>query len=808
MAKDAHDVAAVATRAGTSGVPRSTAMVRPRRLAPRWTALAAVALVALLVTVVSPGPSGTPAASGLPLTANWVDLSPASVPPARTSASMAYDTATGDMVLFGGDEVSDGSDTMLSDTWTWDGSTWTEQFPTDSPPARYGASMAYDAATGDMVLFGGISANGDLADTWIWNGINWSEALPTTSPPSRYAASMAYDATTDNVVLFGGLEDRSILQDTWTWNGTNWAHAGGSNKPPARYSASMAYDGSSGDVMLFGGYGGGSGGLNDTWAWNGSTWAALSPAESPSVRYGASLAYDAAIGQMVLFGGYDSGSSDLADMWTFDGSTWAELYPTTTPSARRYAAMDYDPATSDLVLFGGDPGGGAMPASLADTWIWGSEGSFSDTPSAPSVILGAAGSLGSETDMAAVTGNVGAGVPTGTISFYVCGPTAAPTPCTSQADPVGGPVTLAPSTGDTATATSTPAFTPTATGYFCFGADYSGDTDYAPAIDPSDGCFVVDPVMTTSPTASTVTLGNADSDGATVFGTAADGVPTGSVSFYECGETATPTPCTSPAHPVGGPVTVTSAGGDTATATSPSFTPTSTGYWCFSGYYSGGGPYGAGSDTTTDECISVTPVFTTAPNVATVDFGTADTDAAAVTGNATDGVPSGTVTFYVCGPSSVPEPCTSTADPLGSPVPVSVSSGDIATAMSQPFTADAAGEWCFGADYSGGGSYAAATDTATGECFDVVDVAPSFTSAASSSGLSRQPFTFTVTTSGAPTPTITASGLPRWLVLTDNGNGTATLEATKARRGKHSFTLTATNTVSSAVQTFVLTVKK
>ena len=31
--------------------------------------------------------------------------------------------------------------------------------------------MAYDAATGTVVLFGGINAGGrDLSDTWTWNG--------------------------------------------------------------------------------------------------------------------------------------------------------------------------------------------------------------------------------------------------------------------------------------------------------------------------------------------------------------------------------------------------------------------------------------------------------------------------------------------------------------------------------------------------------------------------------------------------------------------------------------------------------------
>jgi hypothetical protein len=77
---------------------------------------------------------------------------------------MAYDAATGTVVLFGGFNLRD-----LGGTWVWDGSTWTQQHPTTSPPARWLAPMTYDAATGTVVLFGGDPQTGnDLGDTWVW----------------------------------------------------------------------------------------------------------------------------------------------------------------------------------------------------------------------------------------------------------------------------------------------------------------------------------------------------------------------------------------------------------------------------------------------------------------------------------------------------------------------------------------------------------------------------------------------------------------------------------------------------------------
>ena len=44
---------------------------------------------------------------------------------------MAYDPVTGQLVLFGGYRV--GGDIDFNDTWTYDGTTWTEQSPATSP---------------------------------------------------------------------------------------------------------------------------------------------------------------------------------------------------------------------------------------------------------------------------------------------------------------------------------------------------------------------------------------------------------------------------------------------------------------------------------------------------------------------------------------------------------------------------------------------------------------------------------------------------------------------------------------------------
>jgi len=119
----------------------------------------------------------------------------------------------------------------------------------------------------------------------------------------------------------------------------------------------------------------------------------------------------------------------------------------------------------------------------------------------------------------------------------------------------------------------------------------------------------------TAPTNSTVVLGSRNTDGATVTGNATGGSPSGTVSFYECGPTATPQSWTSTANPVGSPVNLTAGAGDSATATSPSFTPASGGYTCFAAYYSGDSNYGASQDTSTSECFDIPPVINSAGSI-------------------------------------------------------------------------------------------------------------------------------------------------------------------------------------------------
>jgi alpha-tubulin suppressor-like RCC1 family protein len=111
--------------------------------------------------------------------------------------------------------------------------------------------------------------------------------------------------------------------------------------------------------------------------------------------------------------------------------------------------------------------------------------------------------------------------------------------------------------------------------------------------------------MNATPSSSGIGIGSDNSDSAVVKGNTTRGNPTGTVTFYECGPTVTPEPCTSEANPLGSPVGVTAVSGDTSSASSMSFTASSTGYWCLAAYYSGDSNYEASSDAASNECFDV-----------------------------------------------------------------------------------------------------------------------------------------------------------------------------------------------------------
>ena len=109
---------------------------------------------------------------------------------------MVYDAATGNVVLFGGVRPRGTGFADLNDTWTWDGTTWAKQAPATSPPNRTMHWVAYDAATSKIR-----SCSAAMCTPHLDLGrLHLDPAAPGDQPASPgAAASMAYDAATDNL---------------------------------------------------------------------------------------------------------------------------------------------------------------------------------------------------------------------------------------------------------------------------------------------------------------------------------------------------------------------------------------------------------------------------------------------------------------------------------------------------------------------------------------------------------------------------------------------------------------------------------
>jgi hypothetical protein len=103
--------------------------------------------------------------------ATWQLLDSIGLPwPRSTFTSLAFDDRRGLGVIYDHTSSPDA-------TWEWDGSSW-RQTNAISPNWRMGQAMAYDSARGCMVMFGGENQYGEaLGDTWEWH----ATPLPATA---------------------------------------------------------------------------------------------------------------------------------------------------------------------------------------------------------------------------------------------------------------------------------------------------------------------------------------------------------------------------------------------------------------------------------------------------------------------------------------------------------------------------------------------------------------------------------------------------------------------------------------------------
>jgi hypothetical protein len=160
---------------------------------------------------------------------DWIKTVPAGSPPWRGDFGFAYDPDRRQAMLVGGYFVKPGSrdTTDVGETWLLRQGKWSQWSPGSVGPSGY-AKAAYDEARHQLVVVVGYAGAPPqwVTETWTWDGAAWTLRNPQHRPPGALSGhSLAYDAASKRVVLFGGKSDMlhsNPLDQTWVWDGNDW----------------------------------------------------------------------------------------------------------------------------------------------------------------------------------------------------------------------------------------------------------------------------------------------------------------------------------------------------------------------------------------------------------------------------------------------------------------------------------------------------------------------------------------------------------------------------------------------------------
>jgi hypothetical protein len=231
----------------------------------------------------------------------WTQLFPLMSPNIGESGGIAYDAHDGYVVYY--DYTKGGGNPT---TWKWSEGDWTNLSLTIQPDLGRTLgpnSMAYDASDGYVLLVQASNFSCGAPGvycllTWAFSDGNWTDLTgrSTVAPPPVLGASIAYDAASQEVLLFGGYCPWGSAScpsygsnQTWAFHSGQWSELPPAASPIARAFAALTYDSSAGETLMFGGegflpYDGGytEYALADTWSFGNDSWTELIPSLTPT----------------------------------------------------------------------------------------------------------------------------------------------------------------------------------------------------------------------------------------------------------------------------------------------------------------------------------------------------------------------------------------------------------------------------------------------------------------------------------------------------------------------------------------------
>ena len=365
----------------------------------------------------------------------WTNLTQPFGPPPRGEAQITYDGGWTATILFGG-RAPDG--TALNDTWAYRNGSWANWTGTvgAAPAARWGAAVAYDAALGAIVLFGGRNGTTFFGDTWTLGASGWLP-MPMAKAPSPRTSSAAYDTRSGNLYVFGG-GFRSLgptpgpwvgYNDTWLLRPTSWLNETANFGPGPNASGTVVYDDGDRVTLLLGG----NPSHNHLWALARGKWREVFAAGTPSLAdlNESAAAYDP-VGGFVLYVAGGNGTPVAGTTWAFRAGLWTNLSGNLSraPPAASNLSLAGGSDNSSAILVEGDP---ATSTGAARNETWGFSGvpfqvRFSVTPGATDtqqpVVLGDTlnETVGSGFVYSYRYGQLPSGCVTGNLSLLPCVP--------------------------------------------------------------------------------------------------------------------------------------------------------------------------------------------------------------------------------------------------------------------------------------------------------------------------------------------------------------------------------------------------
>jgi hypothetical protein len=290
----------------------------------------------------------------------WIQDHPAHAPHGRSFHTMVYDSNHSRTVLFGGKSGTlTSASVQYNDTWTFDGKDWTQVNTPNSPQARIYTGSAFNPIRDRMILFGGtnISADGktttNLSDTWEFDGTTWTQLSATG--PAVAKPVLVYDAANNRVIMIGSSDKSATLMYRFDASNKTWVQMTEvTTLPSCAVDAQMVYQTHDNTIVLFGGVCSDSAITGDTWEFDGTAWKKVDSANDPDRLSAEAMAYDSVRHQTMIFGGTLAFGSPTGGTHVYGNHVWSTPPdPVASPAARSLFVFVSSPDQHLVWMFGG-----------------------------------------------------------------------------------------------------------------------------------------------------------------------------------------------------------------------------------------------------------------------------------------------------------------------------------------------------------------------------------------------------------------------------------------------------------------------